>query len=148
MFICAVITDRILAIVFPLESRLVRTHRNAALVSLLVWAITVLLIYLSYPNIYWQQRSGIGYCGIVVTSRFRSTAATYSIICHPTTLQVSVPLLLIIPSYVKIIARMRQSRQQWAAGKMQGRDKTIWLIAFFSWPISLCAGYQGRCSIL
>jgi hypothetical protein len=136
MFICVVSTDRFLAIVFPLESRMVRTPRNAALVSLLLWAITVLLIYLSYPNI--NYKSGIRYCGTVVTSRFRYSAATYNLLSYYS-VQVSVPLFLIIPSYVKIIARMRHSRQQWAAGNMQGRgDKTIWLIAVFIANFFVC----------
>ncbi|XP_070972496.1 type-1 angiotensin II receptor A-like [Oncorhynchus clarkii lewisi] len=139
MFICVVSTDRFLAIVFPLESRMVRTPRNAALVSLLLWAITVLLIYLSYPNInYRERKSGIRYCGTVVTSRFRYSAATYNLLSYYS-VQVSVPLLLIIPSYVKIIARMRHSRQQWAAGNMQGRGyKTIWLIAVFIANFFVC----------
>eukprot|EP00063_Salmo_salar_P075487 XP_014050322.1 PREDICTED: type-1 angiotensin II receptor A-like [Salmo salar] len=139
MFICVVSTDRFLAIVFPLESRMVRTPRNAALVSLLLWAITILLIYLSYPNInYRERKSGIRYCGTVVTSRFRYRAATYNLLSYYS-VQVSVPLLLIIPSYMKIIARMRQLRQQWAAGNMQGRgDKTIWLIAVFIANFFVC----------
>ncbi|XP_019909588.1 type-1 angiotensin II receptor [Esox lucius] len=138
MFICAVSTDRFLAIVFPLESRMVRTRRNASLVSLLLWAITALLIYISYPNInYWERKDGVRYCGTVVTSRYKSTTATYNLLSYYS-VQVSVPLLLIIPSYVKIIARMRQSRQQWAAGNIQGRDKAIWLIAVFIANFLVC----------
>ncbi|XP_046907937.1 G-protein coupled receptor 35 [Hypomesus transpacificus] len=140
MFICAISVDRFMAIMFPLESRMVRTPRNAALVSGLLWAITVLLIYLSYPNIvYWERKSGFCYCGVIVTSNRRSVGATYSLLSYYC-IQVSVPLLLIIPSYIKIIARMKQSRLQWAACGIitQGRDKTIWLIAVFIANFLVC----------
>ncbi|KAM6973249.1 type-1 angiotensin II receptor-like [Aplochiton taeniatus] len=139
MFICAVSVDRFLAIVFPLESRMVRTPKNAALVSLVLWSITVLLMYLSYPNItYRERKGGLRYCGTVVTSRFASVGATYNLLSYYS-VQVSVPLLLIIPSYVKIIKRMRQSRQQWATGSgMPARDKTMWLIAVFIFNFLVC----------
>ncbi|XP_048046902.1 type-1 angiotensin II receptor isoform X2 [Megalobrama amblycephala] len=48
MFICTISIDRFLAIVFPLESRMIRTPRNSALVSILLWAITGLLIYFRF----------------------------------------------------------------------------------------------------
>uniref|UniRef100_A0A672KBJ9 G-protein coupled receptors family 1 profile domain-containing protein n=1 Tax=Sinocyclocheilus grahami TaxID=75366 RepID=A0A672KBJ9_SINGR len=138
MFICAISTDRFFAIVFPLESRMIRTPRNSALVSLLLWAITALFIYFSYPNIlYWVRKDGIHVCGAVVISRFRTTEATYNHLSYYS-IQVSVPLLLIIPSYVKIISRMKQSRQQWGPGNMQGLDKTIWLIAVFIANFLVC----------
>lgn len=71
MFICAISIDRFLAILFPLESRMLRTTRNATLVSLLLWGITTLLIYLSYPNVlYWvRRRDSLRFCGSVVISR-------------------------------------------------------------------------------
>ena len=141
MFICAISTDRFLAIVFPLESRMIRTPRNAALVSLLLWAITALLIYLSYPNIlYWvRRRDRARFCGSVVISRYRSTGATYNLLSYYS-IQVSVPLLLVIPCYVKIMARMKQSQQQWShgGGSMPGRDKSIWLISVFIANFLVC----------
>ncbi|XP_062379430.1 C-C chemokine receptor type 1 [Sardina pilchardus] len=144
MFICAISIDRFLAIVFPLESRMIRTPRNAVLVSLLLWAITILLIYLSHPNIlYWvRRRDKIPFCGAVVISRYRSTGATYNLLSYYS-VQVSVPLLLVIPCYVKIMARMKQSRQQWSqggggGGSIHGRDKTIWLISVFIANFLVC----------
>uniref|UniRef100_UPI003AAC9CF5 C-C chemokine receptor type 1-like n=1 Tax=Centroberyx gerrardi TaxID=166262 RepID=UPI003AAC9CF5 len=139
MFICAISIDRFLAIVFPLESRMVRTPRNAALVSLLLWAITALLIYLSYPNVvYWQRRSGLRYCGTVVHSRYKSQGATYNLLSYYS-IQVSVPLLLIIPSYVKIVSRVRQAkRQRPGAGGVPGHDRTMWLIAVFIANFLVC----------
>ncbi|XP_051723270.1 P2Y purinoceptor 1 [Ctenopharyngodon idella] len=138
MFICAISTDRFLAIVFPLESRMIRTPRNSALVSLLLWAITALFIYFSYPNIFYSVRKdGIHVCGAVVISKFRTTEATYNLMSYYS-IQVSVPLLLIIPAYVKIISRMKHSRQQWGPGNMQGLDKSIWLIAVFIANFLVC----------
>lgn len=142
MFICAISIDRFLAIVFPLESRMIRTPRNATLVSLLLWGITTLLIYLSYPNIlYWvRRRDKIPFCGSVVISRYKSTGATYNLLSYYS-IQVSVPLLLVIPCYTKILARMKQSRQQWnqgGGGAVQGRDKTIWLISVFIANFLVC----------
>ncbi|KAL2099091.1 hypothetical protein ACEWY4_005571 [Coilia grayii] len=139
MFICAISVDRFLAIVFPLESRMLRTPRNATLVSLLLWGITTLLIYLSYPNILYleRRRHDLHFCGSVVISRYRSTGATYNLLSYYS-IQVSVPLLLVIPCYVKILARMKQLRQQWSHGTIQGRDKTIWLISFFIANFLVC----------
>ncbi|KAG1973219.1 type-1 angiotensin II receptor [Pimephales promelas] len=138
MFICAISSDRFLAIVFPLESRMIRTPRNTALVSLLLWAITALFIYFSYPNIFYAVRKdGIHVCGAVVISKFRTSEATYNLMSYYS-IQVSVPLLLIIPAYVKIISKMKQSRQQWGQGNMQGLDKTIWLIAIFIANFLVC----------
>ncbi|XP_048084287.1 type-1A angiotensin II receptor [Alosa alosa] len=144
MFICAVSVDRFLAIVFPLESRMIRTPRNAVLVSLLLWTTTTLLIYLSYPNIIYRvrRRDKIPFCGAVVISRYRSTGATYNLLSYYS-IQVSVPLLLVIPCYVKIMARMKQSWQQWSqggggGGSMHGRDKTIWLISVFIANFLVC----------
>lgn len=138
MFICAISTDRFLAIVFPLESRMIRTPRNSTLISLLLWAIVALLIYFRYPNIlYWVRNDGLHMCGAMVISRFRTMEATYDLLSYYA-IQVSVPLLIIIPSYVKIVARIKQSRQQWGPGNMQGRDKTIWLIALFIANFLVC----------
>ncbi|XP_036397409.1 type-1B angiotensin II receptor [Megalops cyprinoides] len=138
MFICAISTDRFLAIMFPLESRMIRTPRNAALISLLMWAITVLLIYLSYPNmLYWVRRNGTKYCGAVVMSKYRSAGAAYNLLSYYS-VQVCVPLLLVVPSYMKIMARMRQSQKQRSTGGTQGRDKTIWLIAVFIANFLMC----------
>ncbi|XP_036448522.1 type-2 angiotensin II receptor [Colossoma macropomum] len=138
MFICAISTDRFMAIVFPLESRMIRTTWNSALVSLLLWAITALLMYLSYPNIlYWVRRSGVHICGAVVISRFKTTKAAYNVLSYYS-IQVSVPLLLIIPSYAKIIARIKQSRQKWGQANLQVQDKTIWLISVFIANFLIC----------
>ncbi|KPP59564.1 type-1 angiotensin II receptor-like [Scleropages formosus] len=131
MFICTISTDRFLAIAFPLESRMVRTPRNAVLVSVLLWAIAALLVYLQYPNIlYWEHHDGTKYCGVLVISKLHVHRAAYSLLSYHI-VQVSIPFLLVIPSYVRIMVRMRQSRQQWSMGTMQARDRTMWLIAVF-----------------
>ncbi|TRY95173.1 hypothetical protein DNTS_002632 [Danionella cerebrum] len=138
MFICAISTDRLFAIVFPLKSRMIRTTQNTVLVSLLLWAVTAVFIYISYPNIiYWDREDGISVCGAVVITTLRPAETTYSLLSYYCT-QVTVPLFLIIPSYVKIISRMNQSRQQWGPGNMQGLDKTIWLIALFIANFLVC----------
>lgn len=138
VFICAISTDRFLAIVFPLESRMIRTTRNGMSVSLLLWAVIALLIYFSYPNIlYWVRKDGLHVCGAVMISRFRTTEATYNLMSYYS-IQVSVPLFIIIPSYLKIIARMKQLRQQWGPGNMQTRDKTICLIGVFIANFLVC----------
>ncbi|XP_056332369.1 P2Y purinoceptor 8 [Danio aesculapii] len=138
MFICAISTDRFLAIVFPLQSRMIRTPRNTVLVSLLLWAITAISIYFNYPNIiYWIREDGIHVCGAVVVFTLGASETTYNLLSYYA-FQVSIPLLIIIPSYVKIISRMKQSRQQWGPGNMQGLDKTIWLIAVFIANFLVC----------
>ncbi|KAG9268652.1 uracil nucleotide/cysteinyl leukotriene receptor-like [Astyanax mexicanus] len=138
LFICAISVDRFLALVFPLESRMFRTTRNSALVSLLLWAITALLMYLGYPNIvYWVRKDGVHICGAVVISKYRVNKAAYNLLSYYY-IQVSVPLLLIIPSYVKIIARMRQSRQQLGQANSRVRDKPIWLISVFIANFLIC----------
>ncbi|KAI7804991.1 putative P2Y purinoceptor 8-like, partial [Triplophysa rosa] len=138
MFICAISTDRFLAIVSPLKSRIIRTPRNIMLVSLLLWAIVGLLTYFRYLNIlYLVRNDGLHVCGAVLISKFRTTEATYDLLSYYS-IQVSVPLLIIIPSYVKIIGLMKQLRQQWGLGNMQCRDKTIWLIALFIANFLVC----------
>ncbi|XP_026869022.2 type-1B angiotensin II receptor [Electrophorus electricus] len=134
MFICAISADRLLAIVFPLESRMIRTTRNSVLVSLLLWAISALLIYFSYPSILYRARmNGIHICGVVVVSRYNATEPSYNLLSFYS-IQVFVPLLLIIPSYLKIMARMKQSRHLWG----QVRDKTILFIMVFIANFLIC----------
>lgn len=138
MFICAISIDRFLAIVFPLKSRMIRTPGNIVLVSLLLWAIVGLLTYFRYLNILYSVRNdGHKICGAVLISSFRTTEASYDLLSYYS-IQVSVPLLIIIPSYVKILARIKQLRQQWGQGNMQGRNKTIWLIALFIANFLVC----------
>lgn len=138
MFICTISTDRFLAIVFPLESRMIRTTRNSGLISLLLWAITALLMYFSYSNIlYWARKDGVQICGAVVISRFRTNKTAYNLLSYYS-VQVTVPLLLIIPTYVKILGQMKRSRKQWGHAVFKVREKTVWLISFFIANFLIC----------
>ncbi|XP_028843767.1 type-1 angiotensin II receptor-like [Denticeps clupeoides] len=127
LFISAVSIDRYLAITYPIALRMVRTPRNSALVSLLLWAVTGVLVYLNYPNIVYLHNRDVPICGVVVVSSFNSVDATYNLLSYYS-LQVSLPLLLVVPSYIKIMARVKQLRKQWGPGSVQGRDKALWLI--------------------
>ncbi|KAL4656483.1 type-1 angiotensin II receptor-like [Arapaima gigas] len=68
--------DRFLA-TFSLESGLVCTHRKVVFVSMLLWAVTTLLVYLNYPNFfYWECSNGTKYYSVLMTKltklRFQS----------------------------------------------------------------------------
>ncbi|XP_066551126.1 type-1 angiotensin II receptor [Amia ocellicauda] len=138
MFICAISTDRFLAVTFPLKSRLFRTTRNAALVSLAIWALTVLLMYLSYHNIlYKERRDGTCFCGALVLAEATLSGAPYNLLSYYS-VQVAIPLLIVTPSYAKILAKMVQSQRRWGIKNVRGRHKTIWLITLFIANFLIC----------
>ncbi|XP_041121941.1 C-C chemokine receptor type 3 [Polyodon spathula] len=96
MFICAISSDRFLAIVFPLRSRLIRTPRNAALVSLVLWSLTGVLVYLSFPNFLYWERPDLGqYCGVLLLTQVSPSQAPYNLLSYYS-VQVAIPLAIVL----------------------------------------------------
>ncbi|XP_058847997.1 C-C chemokine receptor type 3-like [Acipenser ruthenus] len=142
MFICAISSDRFLAIVFPLRSRQVRTLRNAALVSLMIWSLTGVLVYLSFPNfLYWERPDGGQYCGVLLLAQVSPSQAPYNLLSYYS-VQVAIPLAIVLPCYVTIVERMLRSRRRWRAagqgGPARARDKTVRLITLIITNFLVC----------